>query len=86
MKDNIQNILRGILRDIRIAKLVYFKNCFFSLQTMLWASKTASRKSNFVFSHQKLMHKTANKVKYVQFIDTSSEQGDGYLSFTIFTK
>lgn len=32
------------------------------------------------------MHKTTNKAKYVQLIDSSSEQGDGYLTFTSFTE
>lgn len=80
MKDSIPNTLK----DLQIAKPVYYKNHFIVLREiqsyeppMQQAEKVSSP---FLIGNE--CTKLQTKPKIVQFISTCGEQGDGYLTFT----
>lgn len=82
MKDNVQNILR----DIQIAKLIYYKNCFFLFKQSCEPPTQPAEKVTLFYHIRNQCTKLQTKPEYAQLISTSSEQRDGYLTFATFTK
>lgn len=70
MTDSFQNILK----DIQIAKLVYYKSCLILLPEIQWCEHPMQQAEQVIF--------TWEMWKFVLFISTCSGQEDDYLKFT----